>query len=448
MRRFPHGGEVLGASPAHPLLAPVLRPEMVLSRQQALLDLQAIQRIPGLAGYWPADPAYLYEDSAGTIPANTNGTGVVGCWRRVGDAPVYTPVTINNPGFDTDTGWTKGTGWSIADGVATHVGPTSGNLSQAVSFAPGATYLITWTMTRTAGSIRPVFFGGTTISGDYISASGTYSENFTAVTGNTTLVFEATPDFAGTVDNVTLVSVSNAPALQATTAVKPYLRRTPTSNVTWLYSNTSTSALTATLGNIGSACTVARAGAEGVTFTEGVTISSTYNIAPAYGFNGDVAIFNRALTVTEKALVTRYMSRGVPVLGSNLVTNGDFENGTTGWATDDATLEIISGAAKVTTLVNYGRIFTPSLNLAVGGYYQMTGEVLEKGDSTYQSGIAISTSSNGGGLPVVSSYSALPGSFSIVFGAATATLYAVCANNSATAGQWSVFDNISVKAIL
>ena len=190
MRRFPHGGEVLGASPANPLLAPVLRPEMVLSRQQALLDLQAIQRIPGLAGYWSTDPAYLFEDSGETTPATLNG--VVGCWTSVGPA-----------------------------------------------------------------------------------------------------------------------------AIQATTAVKPYLRKTPQSGVYWIDSNTANSALTATLGNLGAACTVAKSGAEGVTFTEGVTISSTYNIAPAYGFNGDVAIFNRALSVTEKALLTRYMQRGVP-----LVNNG------------------------------------------------------------------------------------------------------------------------------
>ena len=275
---------------------------------------QAIQRIPGLAGYWPADPAYLFEDCAGTIPASVNG--VVGCVRRVGDAPVYIPVTVANPGFDADSDWTKGTGWTIADGGATKAAGTAAVLSQAVSLVAGTTYLLTWTMTRTAGTLTPRFTGGTTNTGTGMALSGTYEENFVATSGNAVLEFSADASFAGTVDNVTLVSVSNAPALQATTAVKPYLRRTPTSNVYWLDSNTSTSALTATLGNLGSACTVARAGAEGVTFTEGVTISVTYNIAPAFGFNGDIAIFNRALTATEKALLTRYMQRGVPVLGS------------------------------------------------------------------------------------------------------------------------------------
>ncbi len=106
MSKFPHGGDALGAQPGHPLMAPVLRPAPELSRQQALLDLQAIQRIPGLAGYWPADPAYLFEDSAGTIPANTNGTGVVGYVKNVA-AQYLSGNLLNNYDFTSDlSGWT------------------------------------------------------------------------------------------------------------------------------------------------------------------------------------------------------------------------------------------------------------------------------------------------------------------------------------------------------
>lgn len=231
MSKFPHGGDAFGAQPSHPLLAPVLRPALELSRQQALLDLAAIQRIPGLAGYWSADPAYLWEDSGATTPASING--VVGCWESHG-----------------------------------------------------------------------------------------------------------------------------SPAIQATTAVKPYLRRTPTSGVYWLDSNAGASALTATLGNLGAACTVARVGAEGVTFTEGVTISSTYNIATAYNFNGNVAIFDRALTASEKALITRYMWRFVPILSGNIISNGTFDVNTAGWFSDntgigEGTFSVIDGVARVEVTNNY-----------------------------------------------------------------------------------------------
>ena len=36
--------------------------DLSMSPQQAMLDWEAIKRIPGLAGYWPADPAYIYQD--------------------------------------------------------------------------------------------------------------------------------------------------------------------------------------------------------------------------------------------------------------------------------------------------------------------------------------------------------------------------------------------------
>ena len=325
--RFPHGGEVLGAAPANPILAPVLSQDrgLGMSRQRDLLDLQAIQRIPGLVGYWKADPQYLFEDSAGTTPASTSGTGPVGCWRRVGDPPVYTPVPIANPGFDTDSAWTKGTGWSIGDNVATKSAGTASVLSQAVTLTAGTQYLVSLTMTRTAGSLLVRFTGGTIVAGTYLTASGQYEENLLAATGNTTLEFYAPADFAGTIDNVTLVSVSNAPGIEATTSLKPILRKTPTTGVYWLDSNTTTSALNVATGNLGASCTVARATPEGVTFTENVSITSTYNIAPAFSFNSDVAIFNRSLTATEKALITRYMQRAVPMLGSNLFLNSNFD---------------------------------------------------------------------------------------------------------------------------
>ena len=189
MSRPPHAGDALGATPGHPLLIPALAfaPELSLSRQQALLDWEAIKRIPGLAGYWPAGIEYLWADDAGTtLP-------------------------------------------SIGGGI-----------------------------------------------GKRLDAFGVNH------------------------------------AVQATTTFKPILRQTSASNLYWLDSNTPGSALTATLGNLGTACTVAQIDATGPYFTENVTITSTYNLTAPYGYGGDIAIFNRALTASEKALVTRYMRRSYP----------------------------------------------------------------------------------------------------------------------------------------
>ena len=189
INRFPHAGDAHGATPGHPLLVPALSAarDLSMSPQQAMLDWEAIKRIPGLAGYWPAGIEYLWADDAGTTLPSVGG----GIGKRL-DA-----FGVNH-------------------------------------------------------------------------------------------------------------------ATQATATFKPILRQTANSNLYWLDSNTPGSALTATLGNLGTACTVAQIDANGPYFTENVTISSTYNLTAPYGYGGDIAIFNRALTASEKALVTRYLRRGYP----------------------------------------------------------------------------------------------------------------------------------------
>jgi hypothetical protein len=119
---------------------------------------------------------------------------------------------ISNSDFATDTLWTKGTGWSIGSGVATKVAGTSSSLSQTVPTAltANATYQLTYTLTRSAGSITPRLTGGTTVTGTTRSASGTYTETITAVSGNVTFEFLADASFAGTVDNVYLWSGSSS----------------------------------------------------------------------------------------------------------------------------------------------------------------------------------------------------------------------------------------------
>ena len=446
LSRRPTGSEILGAAPGHGLAVPVLRADTNLrtSCQQALLDLQAIQRISGLVGYWKNDPQYMFEDSAGTTPASVNG--VVGCVRRVGDAPVYVPVTVANPGFDADSDWTKGTGWTIAAGVATKAAGTASLLTTSVSLTPGDHYLVTWTQTRTSGSgvIFPQFRGGTTVAGDGVGVSDTYAENLIAVTGNNILSFSADPAFAGTIDNITLVSVSNAPALQATTANKPILRKTPTTGVYWADSNTSTSALNVALGNLGSACTVARSGAEGVTFTENVSITSTYNLAPAFSFNSDVAIFNRALTATEKALITRYMARAVPLLGSNVVTNGTFDTDTTGWtASASAQLSLSSGYMRV---ANNGAANQYAYQVLIGllssKYYFAS--CLCKGDDGTGKGRFILGSTNKQRDGTVSSS---PQVLQVVGTPNTGAITLLCLSGTTT-GVYTEFDNVTAQEIL
>lgn len=445
LSRRPTGSEILGAAPGHGLAVPVLRADTNLrtSCQQALLDLQAIQRIPGLVGYWKSDPAYLYEDSAGTTPASTSGTGPVGQWRAVGATPALTTVTVANSGFDADSDWTKGTGWTIGSGVATKTAGSGASLSQAISLTAGSVYLITWTLTRTAGALLLRFTGGTTVSGTALSASGTYTENLVAVTGNTTLEFYGDASFAGTVDGVSVVLLTGVVAVEATTASKPILRKTPTTNIYWADSNTAASALNVALGNLGSACTVARSSAEGVTFTENVSITSTYNIAPAYSFNSDVAIFNRALTDVEKALITRYMARAVPMLGSNVVTNGTFDTDTTGWTVvTNGVLTVESGWGR---LANNGSSlrYAHHPGLAFGSFFLAKAVCRSSGVPFPQlrMGAGGVYSNNG-------TTSTLSHPVSLVGTPVTTTNIMIYCTTATTTGVYVEFDNITAQEIL
>lgn len=115
-------------------------------------------------------------------------------------------MLLNNT-FSSGANWTTGTGWSIGAGVATKSAGTGSALAQTLTIAtaPNVTYKLTYTITRSAGTITPRFTGGTTVTGTTRNASGTYTEYITAVSGTTTFELLADSSFAGTVDDVYLV---------------------------------------------------------------------------------------------------------------------------------------------------------------------------------------------------------------------------------------------------
>lgn len=136
--------------------------------------------------------------------------------NRFTQQQVFVRTTIADPGddkvtngtFASDTGWTKGDGWTIAASVANCDGSqvAASALSQTVSgnLVENDSYLLTFTMTRSAGTLTPSV-GGT--NGTARSSASTFAETIKA--GATeTLAFTADADFVGTVDTVTLENVS------------------------------------------------------------------------------------------------------------------------------------------------------------------------------------------------------------------------------------------------
>ena len=149
-------------------------------------------------------------DSADLMPeVDPDSEGV---WERG-------PNLVTNHDFAVDANWTKGTGWSISGGTASCDGSQSANstlvqqqgvLGVTLDIQVGNAYELIFTLTRSAGGITNTEVGGTT-EGTTISSSGTHSKIITASSTNDRITFTATPDFVGSIDNVTLKEYAITP---------------------------------------------------------------------------------------------------------------------------------------------------------------------------------------------------------------------------------------------
>jgi len=114
------------------------------------------------------------------------------------------PEKVQNGTFDSDTGWTKGTGWSIGSDVATCDGEAFTTLVQEDIFELGKMYILTYTVTaRTAGTIR-IQAGATT--GIFRNSVNTFTETLQC-TDNTNLTFYS-ESFNGSIDNISVKEIS------------------------------------------------------------------------------------------------------------------------------------------------------------------------------------------------------------------------------------------------
>jgi len=121
------------------------------------------------------------------------------------------PELLSNGGFDTDTVWVKGTGWTIASGVGTATVPAVNSLlSQAISLTAGSLYLLTYTVTSyTAGLLTPRFTnaGATVNNFTGAVAVGTYSQYLTLTGAADALSFNANASGSFSIDNVSLKKI-------------------------------------------------------------------------------------------------------------------------------------------------------------------------------------------------------------------------------------------------
>jgi hypothetical protein len=108
---------------------------------------------------------------------------------------------VNNGGFNTDTDWIKGTGWSISGGTANGDGVNVQILSQSLSIDARASYFVTNTISgRTVGQLRAKL-GGT--NGVTRLINGTFKEIITTTDAISPLELNGlSTAFNGSIDNV------------------------------------------------------------------------------------------------------------------------------------------------------------------------------------------------------------------------------------------------------
>lgn len=108
---------------------------------------------------------------------------------------------VTNGTFDADTDWQKSdAGVTISGGKLNFASASNGWGRQPIELIAGHTYTVTYTVTRTAGTITPVL-GGT--NGTARSTNNTFTENIVCGSSNKKILFQGA-GFTGTIDVVSV----------------------------------------------------------------------------------------------------------------------------------------------------------------------------------------------------------------------------------------------------
>lgn len=121
------------------------------------------------------------------------------------DEFVNVGAVVTNGTFVTDTGWTLGSSWSIANGFASYLAGSTDTMHQSVNAVVDKKYLVTFTVFNYVGSGNVTASIGTA-NGTARTGNGTFSEEITSSgTNPDRLTF--TPGSGGTSFNIDKVRV-------------------------------------------------------------------------------------------------------------------------------------------------------------------------------------------------------------------------------------------------
>jgi len=154
------------------------------------------------------------------------------------------------------------------------------------------------------------------------------------------------------------------------------------------------------------------------------------------------AKLTRPLTGAE--LEELFLEKFKFTLGSELVTNGDFSNGTTGWsAGGGATLSIDNSRLKITNNATGNSYANQTLSTVAGKQYKVSVDYI---DDTGGNALIWAGTSFGGNQLGTQTFIAT-GTYTLTFTATGTTSYLRIGANEPTSGTIYFFDNVSVKEI-
>jgi hypothetical protein len=384
--------------------------------------------------------------------------------------PTLGSELITNGGFATDTDWTKGTGWTIASGVASKAAGSATLLSIPISLTPGATYAVGLTVSNLTSTIIPRFSGGSNVSGGTLNANGTTLYYMTAVAGNDTFSLVATATTVADIDNVTVKEVTNYSSSAWRPVAGGGAHTFATGNVTltdvggldaqiqhWdlsLDANT-TYVLVITISTVnvsgqcnfrigtstGSSTNVLNA-AQTISAPTTITNYFTTTVATTTGVVGVLASGTNASVVVDSiSLKAVNLTAAGATRGSELLTNGTFTGSATGW-----TLGNTGGTASAAYGSNAVTLAGDGTNsgYADQSFTTVSGTTYEVTTPTATSGGLLSVGTSAGGAQHISALAFTSNASTVIFTATGTTtwirLYKTTSGNSSV-------DNVSVKAV-
>lgn len=154
------------------------------------------------------------------------------------------------------------------------------------------------------------------------------------------------------------------------------------------------------------------------------------------------------ITMTRASAGTRVNSSGlvetVELLGSELVTNGDFESGTSGWsAYYSGTLNNTGNALNVVDAGAGGSRASTSITTVIGKTYKFVSDVLQV--QSTNTVIAVSNAVNLDGAFINSTITTPTNGVTVYFTATATTTFIGFKRSGGGVGITNIYDNVSVK---